>query len=109
MASLSLLRGEKLTLSPSVVRIDKALGTSRAVFCFFTMWMQETGITTCKSERQQTENVRKSQIQIFMEKCGEISIATRGRLKRYFTNIFFFILDFNYHDMTAYLCVLEQN
>lgn len=38
--------GEELTLSPAEVRIDMALGTSKAVFCFFTKWMQETGITT---------------------------------------------------------------
>ena len=42
-------KGEKPTFSPSVVRMDKALGTSKAVFCFFTMWMQETGITSCRS------------------------------------------------------------
>lgn len=45
----------KHTLSPSVVRIDKAFGTSKAVFCFFTIWMLETGITTCG----RTEDVRK--------------------------------------------------
>lgn len=50
-----------------MVRIDKALGTSKAVFCFFTLWMQATGITNCKSTQSQTEKVRKSQ-------CGEFPI-----------------------------------
>lgn len=31
------VRNQKLTLNPSVVRMDKALGTSKAMFCFFTM------------------------------------------------------------------------
>lgn len=48
---------QRLTFSPSVVRTDKALGTSKAVFCFFTLWMQETGITTCKTNTD-TEKVR---------------------------------------------------
>ena len=51
-----LCEAEKLTLSPSVVRIDKALGTSKAVFCFFTMWMQETGITTWQEQTQKIYN-----------------------------------------------------
>lgn len=41
-----LLGNAKLTLSPFEVRTDKALGTSRAVFCFFTMWMKQSGMTT---------------------------------------------------------------
>lgn len=42
-----LLGNAKLTLSPLEVRRDKALGTSSAVFCFFTMRIKHSGITTC--------------------------------------------------------------
>lgn len=49
-AEVLLLGNAKLTLSPFEVRTDKALGTSRAVFCFFTMWMKPSGMTTCRAD-----------------------------------------------------------
>lgn len=37
---------EPLTFSPSVVRIEMAFGTSSAVFCFFRIFILETGTIT---------------------------------------------------------------
>lgn len=37
----------RLTFSPRLLRMDRAFGTSSAVFCFFRTVILDTGITTC--------------------------------------------------------------
>lgn len=68
-----------------MVRIDKALGTSKAVFCFFTLLMQETGTTTCKNTHK--------------EKVRLASVESHNELKRMMGEVW----------ADNYLSVLKQN
>lgn len=65
--------------------MDKALGTSSAVFCFFTMWMRQSGITSCRGNGK----IQAGSKVTWVKDGGGASIAAR--------------------ETSVYLCVLEQN